>query len=425
VSYDSRCTEYLRDDHGVPLVEVNERAGRTYTLRCPNEVYEGVDPLWLELAAASGADWVGPAWPVPNPLALCEDHLLRYQAHATAITVDGADRLSSYFEESRAVAAIAVRLDFRRKAHHTLVPRLRGVLAVVSMPAPVPMPIVPPKPKKSRARGSAPGNPARARALDPAVHDVREEGASRILTDDEMCAKVVQAFDDALDPPAEHLDEIVCRIDAMRDAKDAVANEVSCGVQGYGPGQGVLGAGSPQALAALARLWTPEGSSRLPARVRCIALWQPYAGLLFGDGSVYGAPGPKRLETRKWAFPRLGEEGSSWDDQWMAIYATLGGAGSATAFKRLGKVAEAHREPRGAILGIVQIAGCRPMTPEDEAEALYPFDTELYVWEIGAAYLYDAPDATTLTRGPQNVVYIDREKILMRMRGPSGDRLVV
>jgi hypothetical protein len=71
-----------------------------------------------------------------------------------------------------------------------------------------------------------------------------------------------------------------------------------------------------------------------------------------------------------------------------------------------------HREPLGAILGLVWIASCRPMVPGDEARAFYPFDPRLYVWMLGAAHRFARPNTTHFKRGPQKLVYLPREVIV-------------
>jgi hypothetical protein len=146
-------------------------------------------------------------------------------------------------------------------------------------------------------------------------------------------------------------------------------------------------------------LWTPEGVSLLPARVLCIALHQPYAGLVVA--------GDKTLETRTWPWPYV--------PSWLAIYATL--TPNRAAFRRLGALAEPHRAPLGAIVGLVWIGGYRPMVAADEARAFYPFERGLYVWSIGAAYRFQRPNTTYLARGPQKVIYLPREVIVAGLAG--------
>lgn len=141
-------------------------------------------------------------------------------------------------------------------------------------------------------------------------------------------------------------------------------------------------------------LWGPDGASLLPDRVLCLALDQPYAGLVVG--------GTKTLETRSWEWP--------YSPSWLAVYATRNP--DRGAIRRLGSLAEPHREPTAAILGLVWIAGCRPMAPGDEAAACFPFEAGRFVWKVGAAHRFPRPDTSHLTRGPQKFVYVPRSVII-------------
>ena len=170
-------------------------------------------------------------------------------------------------------------------------------------------------------------------------------------------------------------------------------------------------------------LWTPGGSSLLPDRVSCIALHPPYAGLLFpfvtldGDAPADGDVGPKSLETRTWPFP--------YEARWLAIYATL--YPDRGAYRRIYGdgwkailAADIKRGEQGAILGVVWIAGCRPMVPGDEKAAMFPFDHKLFVWGIGAAHRFPRPNTTHLARGPQRFVYLAKSVVVASLRGAAS-----
>jgi hypothetical protein len=170
-------------------------------------------------------------------------------------------------------------------------------------------------------------------------------------------------------------------------------------------------------------LWTPGGSYLLPDRVLCIALHPPYSSLLFpfvlldGDAPVDGEVGPKSLETRGWPWP--------YEARWLAIYATL--YPDRKAYRRIYGdgwkdvlAQDIARGEHGAILGLVWISGCRPMVPEDDKAAMFPFDSKLFVWGIGAAHRFPKPNTTHLARGPQKFIYIDRKVIVASLRGTAS-----
>lgn len=149
----------------------------------------------------------------------------------------------------------------------------------------------------------------------------------------------------------------------------------------------------------------------IPDRVPCLALNQPYAGLLFRDDDS-GDPGPKNLETRTWEWP--------YAPGWLAVYATRNP--DRAAIRRLSLVVEEHSSCGidGALLGVVYIGGSRPMTASDAWAACYPYERAQlrYVWPILAAYRFREPNRTHLLRGPQKFVYLPGDMVAASL----GDR---
>lgn len=135
----------------------------------------------------------------------------------------------------------------------------------------------------------------------------------------------------------------------------------------------------------------------IPERVPCLALDQPYAGLVVA--------GVKTLETRTWAWP--------YEPGWLAVYATR--SPDLGAIRRLGLAAGLHAlgaDVHGAILGIVWVAGCRPMRQEDQLAAWHQCEPGLFVWPLEEPRRFAVPDSATLARGPQKFVYVHRSNIM-------------
>jgi hypothetical protein len=146
--------------------------------------------------------------------------------------------------------------------------------------------------------------------------------------------------------------------------------------------------------------------------VRLISLWLPYAWLVFGED---GAPGPKSLETRTWEWP--------YEPSWLAVYATQDPDRSAYA-RIFGanwrNVLHQHQAAGavGTILGVVWIAGCRPMRPTDVTAACIDFDPKRFVWIIGASHRLENP--IRLRRGPQKFASCSRDAIAAALGARRG-----
>lgn len=165
------------------------------------------------------------------------------------------------------------------------------------------------------------------------------------------------------------------------------------------PVQVALGFEEPFVVVPAPALWGPADELLLPDEVTLIALWQPYAGLV--------AAGVKGFETRGWPWP--------YEPRWLAIYASK--TPDTKAFRRLGALADPHREPLGAVIVLVWIGGCRPMRPEDAERACYPFEAERFVWVIGAVYRLARPIA--LERGPQKFGHVTRGQLQAALDAPT------
>ena len=98
--------------------------------------------------------------------------------------------------------------------------------------------------------------------------------------------------------------------------------------------------------------------------MKCLSVRQPYAALIVS--------GSKSIETRTWQTKYRGP---------LLIQASM--RPDAEAFARLsarivGDAANFH----GAIVGIVDLVDCRPLTPEDSEAACYPYDEGRYAWVL-------------------------------------------
>ena len=98
--------------------------------------------------------------------------------------------------------------------------------------------------------------------------------------------------------------------------------------------------------------------------VRCLSVRQPWAGLV--------VLGEKRIECRSWPTRYRGR---------ILIHAGLRPAETSAA---LVDAVPDHSEPilqvRGAIIGYVDLIGCRPATPEDGAAALCRVPEGWFAW---------------------------------------------
>lgn len=125
--------------------------------------------------------------------------------------------------------------------------------------------------------------------------------------------------------------------------------------------------------------------------MRALTLWQPWASLI--------AWGLKQYETRSWRTDYRGP---------LAIHAGMTTAG----FKAVGympqirrvlaeRSTEPHDLPRGAVLCIVQLEGCYPITPEVAGEveqmrgqdeiAFGDWSDGRYAWRLRVLEQFDRP----------------------------------
>jgi hypothetical protein len=133
--------------------------------------------------------------------------------------------------------------------------------------------------------------------------------------------------------------------------------------------------------------------------VLCLALHQPYADLV--------VRGVKTLETRLWPWP--------YPPSWLAVYATKTPAMGVEAWARL---PGSDDPPRGAIVGLVWVAGCRRMEPGDEAAACIAYEPARYAWPLERPHRFEVPDRT-LARGPQKFQRLPRALLLAALRGET------
>lgn len=139
----------------------------------------------------------------------------------------------------------------------------------------------------------------------------------------------------------------------------------------------------------------------LPERVLVISLWQPYCCLCIA--------GIKLLETRTWPWP--------YDPSWLVLHAAKREPDRATEERlaeKLERVPAPLREARGALLGLVFVAGpSRPLLPGDEDEACF-FEEGRFAWPLQQP----TPFARLVpARGRQKFSSLPREDVVRFLRG--------
>ncbi len=141
----------------------------------------------------------------------------------------------------------------------------------------------------------------------------------------------------------------------------------------------------------------------LPERVLCISLWAPYAGLCVA--------GVKTLETREWAWP--------YPPSWLVIHAAkhVDRAAERRLEKKLERVPASLREARGALLGLVYVAGpSRTLLAADEEAACF-YASGRQAWPLAKATPFARP--VSIPRGPQKFVRLPRAEVLRHLRGAA------
>lgn len=134
----------------------------------------------------------------------------------------------------------------------------------------------------------------------------------------------------------------------------------------------------------------------LPARVRVIALWEPYASLV--------VDGTKTIETREWPWP--------YDSSWLVIHASHKVDAGACARLRLPKKGYVG----GHIIGMVWVdAPSRPLVPEDEKAACF-YAPDRYAWPLKHATRFVS---SVSFPGPQKFSSVDND-VVIRALGLSA-----
>ncbi len=127
----------------------------------------------------------------------------------------------------------------------------------------------------------------------------------------------------------------------------------------------------------------------LPARVRVIALWEPYASLV--------VDGKKVIETREWPWP--------YDSSWLVIHASHrvdAGACARLGLPRKGYVG-------GHIIGMVWVdAPSRPLLPEDEKAACF-YAPDRYAWPLKHANRFVS---SVPFPGPQKFSSVEKDVVV-------------
>jgi ASCH domain len=354
-----RCPEYLRDENGKPLVEVNERLGKSYPLRCPNEPDTDVDPEWFELAKIFGEDHLGPPWAVPNPLNYCAEHLVRYKSYirgpvSARVVLDftGASD-TAHDQREMLIREAAGRHEFHRRSHRHFHPHAVDIPFAVEAMAPTAWPKFRKPPTLASLRAAE--NKAESKLSKPRV------SSSRVSSSRVSSARLGKAGEPTM-------------VDLLPATDPPVAALSLADIEALG----------------------------LPDEVLCLALDQPYADLVID--------GVKTLETRTWPWP--------YQPSWLAVYATKKAPERLTMI-RLRERLVRRSMVQGAILGIVWVTGSRAMAPEDAEAACYAHEPGRVAWPLARPHRFVRPDQTHLARGPQKFVRIPRSVVVAGLLGTS------
>jgi hypothetical protein len=139
----------------------------------------------------------------------------------------------------------------------------------------------------------------------------------------------------------------------------------------------------------------------LEERVLVLSLHQPYAALVIA--------GVKTLETRHWPWP--------YGPRWLVIHASkhLDREAEGRLIVKVGRVPPVLRDARGALLGLVHVAGpSRPLLPEDEDAACF-YAEGRHAWPLERATPFARP--VQVPRGPQKFASLPREDVVRFLRG--------
>ena len=147
-------------------------------------------------------------------------------------------------------------------------------------------------------------------------------------------------------------------------------------------------------------LFTPP----LEERVLVISLWPDYAALVIA--------GVKTLETRTWPWP--------YPPRWLVIHVAKREPSPADTTRlaaKLERVPPVLREARGALLGLVYVAGpSRPLQPED-ADAACFYEPGRFAWPLAQPTPFAKP--VPVPRGPQKFSGLPRADVLRFLRGAA------
>jgi len=144
----------------------------------------------------------------------------------------------------------------------------------------------------------------------------------------------------------------------------------------------------------------PDGTSvadlNLPEVVMVLSFWGRWLDLMLAN--------IKRIETREWAFPYL--------PGWIGLHASLTHDRPMPGVEFAPNIPSLERGARGALVGIAQVVGCRPLVREDLAEALL-YGPERYAWRLGRVIRL----APVPMRGPQKFVGVLRPLVEKALAG--------
>jgi len=143
-------------------------------------------------------------------------------------------------------------------------------------------------------------------------------------------------------------------------------------------------------------------SPPLEERVLVLSLWPPYAALVIA--------GVKTLETRTWPWP--------YPPRWLVVHVAkrpMSAADEQRLADKLDLVPAPLLRARGAMLGVVRVAGpSRELQPED-ADAACFYEPGRYAWPLESPIPFPSP--VPLARGPQKFASLPRAKVERMLRG--------